>query len=418
MRNRRLWLVLVGLAELGVCAAMLAAIWGGFTWARDEGLRWRVIGSDRVSVESTEELRFAVAGPATLDLSNHVGPVTVTAGDTDAIVVTIRRTAWGADEAEAQARLAALLVESAQTGNAVTLAVPEPAGETVTIMGNQRADSVAFGVLVPAETAVSARTDFGAVSVAGTTGAAEAHTSAGPVTVQQVTGRVTASSDFGDVVVEDIAGDRVEASSSSGSLRLARVAATGAVDLDTDFGAVDFDGGAAGALSAYTSSGTVTLTGLEVRGPVVVDTAFGGVLLTDVAAGGGYDLHSSSGGIRVDGASGQITAKTDYGNVTVLNAQAATLDLFTSSGSVQFAGALGAGPHAVGSDFGSLTLSLPAYTALEVDLSTGFGRITSSLPLTLAGDLEADHWQGVLNGGGPRLAAATSSGDITLQPLP
>jgi DUF4097 and DUF4098 domain-containing protein YvlB len=416
--QKRGWLaVLVGLAMLGVCAAMLVALWGGYTWTRAEGLRWRVVASDTVSVESDEERRFAVNGPATLDLTNHVGDVAVTAGDTNEIVVNIHRTAWGSDEAEAQARLAALLVNASQAGSVVTLEVPDPPGDVVAAMGERRSDSVAFTIVVPVETAVVVRTEFGEVTLAGTRGPVELRTGAGALAVQRVTGSVTARSDFGEVVIEEVAGESVVAGSGSGALRLRQVAAAGPVELTTDFGTVVFENGEAATLTARTGSGPVSLTDLAVAGQVSVEADFGDVTLAGVSAST-YDVHSGSGTISVDGGQGTLTADSDFGEVKVLNALSATVDLRSGSGGITFSGELGAGPHVLQTHFGGVTVSVPAGTGLGVDLSTDFGSINSDFPLTVAGDLDDDHWQGEINGGGPSLTVSTGSGSIALQQLP
>src|SRR5205085_10922508 len=121
----------------------------------------------------------------------------------------------------------------------------------------------------------------------------------------------------------------------------------------------------------------------------------------------------------VDGAAGQVKARTDVGSVSVIHAVAATVTLHSSSGAVSFSGSLGAGPHSLTTDFGDVRLSLPPDAKANVDLSTSFGRIHSALPITLgtAADVDEAHWVGVLNGGGPQVTAQTSSGSITLDTL-
>jgi DUF4097 and DUF4098 domain-containing protein YvlB len=175
--------------------------------------------------------------------------------------------------------------------------------------------------------------------------------------------------------------------------------------------------GQASTVTARTSSGAVTLTDLRLSGPVVASSDFGTVRLVRVQADS-YDVHSSSGAVSVDGARGTVAADTDFGDVTVLNAVEATLALRTSSGEVRFAGSLGSGPHTLESDFGSIHLSLPAGTQATLDLQTDFGSIESELPVTVTGGLDADHWRGPLNGGGPPLTVSTSNGSITLEQLP
>ena len=99
----------------------------------------------------------------------------------------------------------------------------------------------------------------------------------------------------------------------------------------------------------------------------------------------------------------------------VLNAENATLDLSSNNGSVTFSGSLGAGPHMLESDFGNIKISLPAETALDVDLETDFGRITSDFSLTIQGEISDNHRVGTINGGGATLTVKTNNGNISLQ---
>ena len=84
---------------------------------------------------------------------------------------------------------------------------------------------------------------------------------------------------------------------------------------------------------------------------------------------------------------------------------------------MSFSGTLGAGPHSLTSDFGNVTLTVPANTAADLDLSTGFGNIHTTLPVTSSGDISRQHWAGALNGGGPRVTMKTSNGNISLDAL-
>jgi DUF4097 and DUF4098 domain-containing protein YvlB len=248
-------------------------------------------------------------------------------------------------------------------------------------------------------------------------GGVDLTTASGRITAHTVQGEVELRSDFGDITLERGTAGAVTADSSSGAVTLRQVQASGAVSLSSDFGAVNFAGGEAASLTAETRSGAVELTDLAVSGLVQAHSDFGRVVLTRVRASGGYELGSDSGSISVDGASGNLQAETGFGDVSISNATDVTLRLRTESGAVTFAGALGEGPHVLESGFGNVSLSLPEDTAVSVDLTTGFGTIRSALPITLSGDMDEDHWQGTLNGGGASLTVETSSGNISLEAL-
>ena len=166
-----------------------------------------------------------------------------------------------------------------------------------------------------------------------------------------------------------------------------------------------------------TNSGAVTLTKVQVSKGIKVDDQFGDIDL-DQANGASYDLHTNSGSITVDGAKGKLTAHTEFGNIEIKNAVAVTVDISTNSGTVEFTGSLGAGPHNVKSEFGQIDITIPADTKLNVDLSTDFGKIKSDLPITVTltetSTDNGDQIAGSINGGGDLLTMETNSGGVNI----
>jgi DUF4097 and DUF4098 domain-containing protein YvlB len=169
-------------------------------------------------------------------------------------------------------------------------------------------------------------------------------------------------------------------------------------------------------LTATTSNGDLTLAAITVTGTLTARSSFGALKLTQAGAAA-YDLHTGNGKIVVDGAGGAFRASSDFGDIEVSNGDKATLDLQTSNGSIRYAGSLGEGPHKLKSEFGAISLTLPAEAALTLDLTTEFGKIRSAFPLTVSGDLDEKHWRGEVNGGGLALTASTGNGDISLEIL-
>ncbi|MBI3243949.1 MAG: DUF4097 family beta strand repeat protein [Chloroflexi bacterium] len=410
------------LAMLAMCVGIVGIIWFSISRAAISGIRWSGFELSTVSAEADEEQSFTVSGPAILSVNtgveNAAGDITIIGGTGDEIVVKAHKTAWGASQEDAEAGLAEIKVNVTQNGDAVTVEVQRPRPVNFIGIGGQRTDTVDLTITVPATTKVTASTSFGDVSLSGTMGDADVKTSFGDVSVKDVQGgAVEARTDFGEMSLEDVTADgNVEAHSSSGKITLDNVEAEGDVNLSTDFGGIEFKTGNADSLVADTNSGKVELSGLSVAGLVMARSNFGEVKLTKVDAGS-YNLDTSSGDINVEGASSSVKAHTDYGDINVTEAEAVTLDLSTDSGAITFAGSLGDGPHTIKTDFGSVKLKLPEETALDFDLSTDFGKIKSDFPITIQGEQEQTHWQGTINGGGERLTAETSSGDISIEIL-
>jgi DUF4097 and DUF4098 domain-containing protein YvlB len=415
MRNKWLIASLLSLVLVGLCGAILAVFWGSIGLLRRDGLRFVAFDDANVSAETTEEQRFSVSGPASLNLGNVVGDVQVTGGAGSEIIVTAHKTAWGTDDADAQAALANLRVTITQTGNIVSVQVERP--ETYSFKGEVIEGVVSFVVQVPADTAVDAATGYGNVNASGLTGGAVLTSGSGQVTASGLAGEVELHSDYGDVTLERAEPDGVTAFSSSGRVSLEEVDADGAVELTSGYGNVSFEGGTAQDVEASTSSGQVTLSDLAVSGSVNASSDYADVTVTSVTAPDGYNLSSSSGAVKLDGATGSVSAISGYGNVSVINAVDVTLSLISRSGMVSFTGSLGSGPHSLSSDYGNISLVLPPDTAADIELSTGYGTIRSAFPVTLSGNIQEERWTGTLNGGGPSLLVHTDSGAITLDVL-
>jgi DUF4097 and DUF4098 domain-containing protein YvlB len=407
------------LAELLVCAGIMAAVGMGVTRLGLPQLRLGSFIEQSVSAAADEEQRFTVSGPATLSVNKtnlpSFGNVTIVAGPADEVVVSVHKIAWGIDQASAQAALNDLKVVAEQRGDTIVITVDRP--EEVITLGRTQPDRVDFTITVPRETTLDAETDFGDVSLTGTNGDAILRTDFGKVSVADVTGGVLdVHSSFGDMTLENVEAGAVTVGSNAGAITLRGVEVSGAVDLSTDFGHVSFETGGAEKLEVKTNSGNVRLENLTIRDAVIAKSDFGTVTLTAVAAAS-YEVDSNSGTVTIVGAAGPVKVHTDFGDVSVTEADQADIDLSTNSGNIEFAGSLGEGPHVVGTDFGTVHLGLPEDSALTVDLETSFGNIRSDLPITLSGSQDNNHWTGTVNGGGASLAVETDSGSITVEVL-
>ena len=429
------WIVssLLIVALIGIAVLIAYTVIAGAAAINRSGFHLDFNAADVFSAEDEEQRQFEVGETASLVVDNSTGDITVTGGEAGEILVTAHKTAHGDSQAEADADLQALDVQISQQGNTITVKVVRP--ETVICMGMCRPDMVDFIITVPDGTVVQADTDSGDVSVTGTSGEArlssdfgdilaqdvagglEASTSSGKVEAREVQGgTVDLHSDFGDVGLSEARAGTVTVTTNSGDIRLTDVRASGRVTLQDDFGDITFEVGSAAPLDVETQSGRVTLNDLTVNGSLTAHSDFGDVTVTGVDARS-YDLSSNSGAVTADGVHGRVRVQGDFGDILVRNAEEAVLDLSTNSGDVEFQGTLGAGPHTLHSDYGSIRLTVPAETALSFDLQTEFGSIASEIPVSVTGEIDEDHWVGTTHGGGTSLTASTSSGDIRIEIL-
>ena len=387
-------------------------------------------------LEESKTLKVDAKKPLTLTVNDAAGDVTVTGGDVTAVQVKAVKTAYDSTQARADEEVKTVKYTVEQSGNNITIKYEIPKSMNF----SNKINTVDFVVTIPTETSIKINTS-GEVSVSDTKGAVNIDNSFGKIVVQNIEGALTVSnnsgdvkavgikagtddielnSDFGNITLEKANAANITFDSNSGKVSLKDVNATGDYYSKSDFGDTKFENGTAASVTIESKSGKVALTKVTISKLIKVQDDFGDITLTQASAAS-YDLHTNSGAVTVDGVKSNLKASTDFGNIEITNAQSVTLDLLTKSGNIEFNGSLGAGPHTVTTDFGNVTLSLPADSKLNVDLKTDFGKIQSDLPVTVTvtGSSSSNKEQiaGAVNGGGAQLTVKTNSGGININAM-
>jgi DUF4097 and DUF4098 domain-containing protein YvlB len=398
--------------------------------------QWNLLAMRNIGVESVEELRAPVDGPADLNLNTPFGKVDVTGQEgLHEIQINAHKYAWGADQKSAEELLSKVKVVVRQTGNSVQVYVDQPVQVDILHIGPAGV-AVDFTVTVPTECAVQASSSSGAVSLRGIAGRAVVHSSFGDVTAGQIRGGVKATSSSGAVTVTDVTagGESVDAESSFGEVTVRRAEGadlsvrsssgevtvedssfTGPAELRTSFGDINGSNLTAGSLEARTNSGKVTLQGVKADGQLLAHSDFGEVYVSGSTADS-YNLDTNSGSITSDNVQGKVKAHSGFGDIAVRGTQV-VLDLSTNSGSISFTGSLGDGLSSLHTNFGDIDVRLPEDTQFSVDLSTNFGDVECGFPVTST-RADSSHLVGTVGAGGPTLQASTNSGSVSVQPQP
>jgi len=416
---------------IALCGASLYAVWQGARMIETSGIDIS-IRDNSVKAERVEEKTLKVNGPTTLMLNNDFGDISVASGADGQVKVKAEKTAWGADDAEAQKELDELKVVIEQDGDNIDISIEHP--DQMNVL-NLRPDiwSVKFTITVPEETAVTLNSSNGDLVLSGTTGNADLQTGFGNIEVSDLSGAlvvrtsngnitatditseddVNLTSDFGNVTAQRINTANISIGSTNGTLDIQEVEASGAMKVGSDFGGILLTNAQADTAEIRSTNGKIVLKNVDVGGTVTVNSEFGDQTLNGVDAGG-YDLKTQNGKIQVDMARGSVTAHSEFGEIEVLNVENGTVDLSSNSGAITFSGSLAKGPHSVTSEFGNVTLTLPTDSGLNVDLQTEFGKISSDFEITVSGALENNHWVGKFNGGGEDLTVKTNNGNINI----
>lgn len=382
------------------------------------------------TAEENKTLKVDAEKSVTLSVDDDAGDVSIVGADVEAVEVQIVKTGYGSNDARAEEALKDIKYDLTQSGNTITFTYKLDGRQT------REVNTVDIIVTVPTKTSVEVDNGFGVVDIKDLIGNVDVNGDFGDATINNIEGAlslenasgeiqvsnvdagskdVNIEADFGKISMEKVNGNDITVSSSSGSLTLSNVRATGDFFSKSDFGNITFENGSAASFTIESSSGKVILTKLTVRGALIIMNDFGDIELNQALADS-YDLDSNSGGITIDGAKGSLKAQTDFGSISITNAENVTVDLKSNSGGVDFSGSLGEGPHTVQSDFGGITLAIPADSQLNVDLNTDLGSISSDIPITVTLDGESDgnHQKGTINGGGATLTVETNNGSIDI----
>jgi hypothetical protein len=139
----------------------------------------------------------------------------------------------------------------------------------------------------------------------------------------------------------------------------------------------------------------------------------------DVRVSAGGDVHASSGNgdVRVERAGGPVRASSGNGRVSVVttrgpvNASSGNGDVDVSMDAITDS----AEDMELSSGNGTVTVTVPADFAGELDAATGSGKFYSDFPLTLRGRIDPHRVRATIGRGGRRLSMRSGNGDVELK---
>ena len=270
------------------------------------------IGAADYSVR--EEKKFAVTGPTQLALTTFDGSIGVRGWDKNEVLVEVEKR--GPD----QATVDRIQVKATQNGNTITLDVEKPSPLTTT--GFQRSPSANLIVTVPLQTAITARSGDGSI------------------TIRRVNGKVDLDTDDGSVRVEEVKGDLV-VRTGDGSVHARQI--DGRAKINTGDGSVGVEGVFRG-LEVETRDGSIEVTarpGSVIESAWLVTTGDGSIRM-EVPEGFSADLdaQSADGRVRVEKRTDQAPVSAERDESTQgsasgkLGAGGKPLKLRSGSGSI------------------------------------------------------------------------------------
>jgi hypothetical protein len=150
-----------------------------------------------------------------------------------------------------------------------------------------------------------------------------------------------------------------------------------------------------GTIDLHSGDGALTVGSL--KGSVRMHTGDGSIEASDMD--GKCDASSGDGRIRVSGRFDVLSVKSGDGSVAVEAQHGSKLDSAWS----------------IVSGDGGIEVSIPADLPANIEASSGDGRITSDIPITMEGVMSKSRIHGKMNGGGSTLTIHTGDGSIHLK---
>jgi DUF4097 and DUF4098 domain-containing protein YvlB len=136
-----------------------------------------------------------------------------------------------------------------------------------------------------------------------------------------------------------------------------------------------------------------------------------------VSAGGPVDASTGNGDVSVDRAGGPVRASSGNGRVVVATTKG-PVNASSGNGDVQVSmDALAdvSDDMELSSGNGTITVTVPDDFGGELDASTGSGRFYSDFPITVRGRIDPRHVRATIGKGGRRLTMRSGNGDVELR---
>jgi DUF4097 and DUF4098 domain-containing protein YvlB len=319
-----------------------------------------------------------------LTVQTGLGNITVHAGDTDEVRVSLTETATGHTESAAQARMKETDAVMERSGSGYLLHV-------VKQDSFQGSVAVDLDVEVPKKITLAAITPHGDINISGIAGAVTATTDDGDVEVHESGSDVSVEMKKGDARISDVAGD-VRITGKGGEIDVSDVAGDATLQGDF-FGPIRVRN--VTKTTHYTSQRT-DLTLLHLTGRLELDS--GDIRIADVAGAAKISTHNKD--IEIENVAGRLEVIDSHGDINVNYSQPPREEI------------------SVVNESGPVDFTLPAKSSFEISAVSRSGEVQSDFEdssLKQANDSDTGRLTGRIGTRGPKITIVTSYGTIYLR---
>lgn len=168
-----------------------------------------------------------------------------------------------------------------------------------------------------------------------------------------------------------------------------------------------------GGIHGGTSGGNITLGSIE--GKVTMETSGGDIRVEKVT--GDLKMETSGGNVRIGDVKGVVDVETSGGEIE-LGAVDGRVHAETSGGNIRLKVAGGNEGIYAETSGGNIEVMIGKNVGAEIDAATSGGDVECDLPVTMKGKVSDSELRGTVNGGGKKIYAHTSGGNVRIKAIP
>jgi DUF4097 and DUF4098 domain-containing protein YvlB len=358
--------------------------------------------------ERTIVPQIALNGSDAIDVLSKAGSITVTGADVTDCNIVAKIVAQAPTEEEAQTLAEQVEILGQPSGSTMKIRSKEPDAH------DNRWVSVSYTITVPRKMNVRCESGYGSVEVSRIEGRLDGKSGNGSIKVRDIQGQTSLGTAYGSIECESVAGPSIALQSGNGGISAKGL--RGSVTAESAYGSIACEDVADGDLKLRSGNGRILITNASF-GVCEARSSYGAVAGKDLK-GESVTLGSGNGSVEAQNVQTKtLNLSSDYG--AIRTARITTSNLSATSGNGEIGIACSSSPAdlkaRVRSSYGSVEFAAPSGFAGEVDLSTSYGTVRTTLPVTVRGEITGSKVVGKVGDGPGRIQIESGSGSVELK---
>jgi DUF4097 and DUF4098 domain-containing protein YvlB len=366
-------------------------------------------GWNQAKYERTTEQQAPLGTNTAIDVDSRNGSITITGTDASEFSVTAMITGYAPTEDEAQELAEKTQIRLDSAGNTLRVRADMPT------TGNNRGVSVSYTITAPRRVSVKCDSEYGSLHVAGVEGAVTGKSGNGAITVEDIQGPVNVHTSYGSITCRNVTGQMNKLESTNGSITISEL--KGSAKVQTSYGSISCESFSDGDYHLKSGNGRVSLAHGSV-GECDASSSYGSIVCTDVK-GNPIKLSSGNGSIEVsDVDTRDLSLSSSYGAIKAGRITTADVTAHSGNGSIEIVCSESCPADLkaeVKSGYGSIDFTAPPQFAGQVRLSTDYGSVRTSRPVTMSGEIDKKNISGTIGEGTGSLHLQTTNGSVDLK---